>query len=485
MKKTLLSIVLSCFFVQVYSQNLVEATLLETRSQEQLNLIFTLIGATANNGGDAYKILYETADTDGTIDTASGLVILPILDNSIPKPFLTYQHGTSSDRDNVPSRLPQEALLVYFFAAQGYISMAPDYLGLGDSRRAIHPYVHADTEASAGIDLLRATQQFLDAEGVAYNDQLFLTGYSQGGHASMAMHKEIETNLSEEFTVTAASHMSGPYNLSADVIGSTGTDRVYDFPSYVVWLFVGYQSVSGDLYTDLSTVFQPEYIEVVEQFENGTITRGELNTLLVDQLTAAHGASFPNRMFTESFLNDLKTDPTNPARLALQDNDVFGWVPTTPTQLLYCMSDEQVVFTNATFTDSIMNANGAPSVTSIDINSEFNHGECVIPATANTAEFFAQFLEGNVTSTINVDPSLAFKISPNPATQYIQIAFPQSLTAITNIQVINLQGQLIQEQVVDVPSTVAIDMSNQPNGLYVVRVKSENGFWVEKVMVGK
>ena len=483
MKKTLLSIILSCLFVQAYSQNLVEATLVETRSQAELNLIFTLIGASANNGGEAYKILYETPDTDGTIDTASGLVILPILDNSIPKPFLTYQHGTSADRENVPSRLPQEALLVYFFAAQGYISMAPDYLGLGDSRRAIHPYVHADTEASAGIDLLRATRQFLDSEGIAYNDQLFLTGYSQGGHASMAMHREIETNLSDEFTVTAASHMSGPYNLSADVIGSTSIDRVYDFPSYVVWLFVGYQSVTGDLYTDLSTVFLPEFIESVEQFANGTLTRAALNDILINQLTELHGASFPNRMFTESFLSDLRNNPSSPARIALEDNDVFGWVPTTPTQLLYCMSDEQVVFTNATFTDSIMNANGAPSVTSIDINSDFNHGECVIPATANTAAFFAQFLEGSVTSTTNIDPSLAFKISPNPATQFIRIDFPQSATDVTNIQVINLQGQLVQERVIDVPNTVAIDMTNQPNGLYLVRVQSENGFWVEKVMI--
>lgn len=485
MKKTLLSIVLSCLFFQVFSQKLVEATLLETRSQDELNLIFTLIGASANNGGNAYKILYETPDTDGTIDTASGLIILPILDNDIPKPFLTYQHGTSADRDNVPSRIPQEALLVYFFASQGYITIAPDYLGLGDSRRAIHPYVHADTEASAAIDLLRATKEFLDTEGIAYNDQLFLTGYSQGGHASMAMHKEIETNLSDELRVTAASHMSGPYNLSGDIIGSINEDRIYDFPSYAVWLFVGYQSVYGNLYTDLAEVFRPEFVESVQQFENGTITRAALNTILVDQLTAAHGASFSNRMFAESFLNDLSTNPDNPARLALESNDLFNWVPSTPTQMLYCMADEQVAFTNATFTDSIMNANGAPSVTSIDINSEFNHGECVVPATANTAAFFAQFLEGNATSTLTVDPTLAFKINPNPASQFIRIAFPASATTATHIQVVNLQGQLVREQVVESPTTFAIDMSNQPSGLYVVQVKSENGFWIEKVMVGK
>ena len=84
-----------------------------------------------------------------------------------------------------------------------------------------------------------------------------------------------------------------------------------------------------------------------------------------------------------------------------------------------------------------------------------------------------------------MDPTLAFKINPNPASQFIRIAFPASATTATHIQVVNLQGQLVREQVVESPTTFAIDMSNQPSGLYVVQVKSENGFWIEKVMVGK
>ena len=47
---------------------------------------------------------------------------------------------------------------------------------------------------------------------VAINEQLFITGYSQGGYASMAVHKYLENPSIHE--VTAASHMSGPYNLS-------------------------------------------------------------------------------------------------------------------------------------------------------------------------------------------------------------------------------------------------------------------------------
>ena len=48
------------------------------------------------------------------------------------------------------------------FAAFGYVVCAPDFVGLGDSP-GVHPYVHAKTEASAAIDMLRAARE-LDAD---------------------------------------------------------------------------------------------------------------------------------------------------------------------------------------------------------------------------------------------------------------------------------------------------------------------------------
>ena len=100
-------------------------------------------------------------------------------------------------------------------AALGYVAVAPDYLGLGESR-GFHPYVHAATEASAAIDLLYAAQEFAEKQKFPLNGQLFLTGYSQGGHASMALHRELERNYSKIFPVSAAAHLSGPYSISGE-----------------------------------------------------------------------------------------------------------------------------------------------------------------------------------------------------------------------------------------------------------------------------
>ena len=467
---------------QAFAQKLVEAQLLETRSKDELNLFFGFIGVSAEYGINAYKIRYETLDTDGRIDTASGLLVLPILDT--PAPIIAYQHGTSSNKEDVPSRLPQEAFLTYYFAGRGFITTAADYLGLGDSKRLIHPYIHADTEASAGIDLVRAAKEFMTSEGVDFNEQLFITGYSQGGHAGMAMHKEIETNLTEEFTVTAASHMSGPYALSNNVLNTSMDDAAYDFPSYVVWMFVAYQSVYGNLYEDLSEVFVDNFVPVIEQFSKGEVTRGALNTILVDQLTELHGASFPNRLFKPSFLEALQNDPDHPARVALRDNDLFDWVPTAPTQLLYCKADEQVSYLNAVTTDSIMNANGAASVTSIDIDSEGSHGDCVIPATDNTVEFFLQFVEG-FTAVKSINPILDFQISPNPAQEVIQVQLSLETNTEITLQLINLQGQVLTQNILQNTGSISLPTAAYDNGMYLIRLQSADGFWVKKVMISK
>jgi len=485
MKKTILLFVFSSILIATQAQKIVESTLIDTKSQEELNIIFAFLGLSVDNGVNTYKVLYETLDTDGSIDTASGIVVLPILEENNAIPIVAYQHGTSSNKMDVPSRLTQEAFLIYYMVGQGMAGIAADYLGLGDSRRTIHPYVHADTEASAAIDLLRAAKVLMAENEFTFNEQLFITGYSQGGHAGMAMHKAIETNHADEFTVTAASPMSGPYNISANTINSSINDEIYDFPSYVVWLFVAYQSVYGTIYEDLSTVFQAEYVPAIEQFASGTINRSDLNTLLVDQLTAIHGASFSARMFQEDFITDLQTNPDNPMGIALRDNDLYDWVPAAPTQLLYCMADEQVSFRNAVFTDSIMNANGAASVTSIDILSEGSHGDCVIPATINSTNFFLSFIEGNTTSTKTINPDLAFQLRPNPATQQVYIDLPSTVldNADLRIQVRNLQGQLLEEQVLSSLATANFNVSTYPNGLYLVQVQGAEGIWVEKVLV--
>ena len=83
---------------------------------------------------------------------------------------------------------------VSLLASTGYVVSAPDYLGYGASKALPHPYEHAASLASASADMLRATREFCQQQAVSVTQKNFLLGYSEGGYATMALHKYLEAN---------------------------------------------------------------------------------------------------------------------------------------------------------------------------------------------------------------------------------------------------------------------------------------------------
>ena len=73
------------------------------------------------------------------------------------------------------------------------------------------------------------------------NKQLFISGYSQGGHSTLALHKKLQQEYSSEYEVTASSPMSGPYDIS-----DTQDKVMFDFytqPHYLPYLLISYNEV--------------------------------------------------------------------------------------------------------------------------------------------------------------------------------------------------------------------------------------------------
>ena len=133
-----------------------------------------------------------------------------------PFPIIAYARGTSRDRNRTLARLgdPETTLLINMFAARGYVVVATDYLGYAGSDFSYHPYLDADTAAVSMIDSIRAAQSALRTAAVAVSGKIFLTGYSQGGHAALAAQREIERTTGLGFAIAAVGPMSGPYDLA-------------------------------------------------------------------------------------------------------------------------------------------------------------------------------------------------------------------------------------------------------------------------------
>ncbi len=285
----------------------------------------------------AYRVVYETIDGSGVPTLASTLVAVPVGLRG-RAPMMVYEHGTLSEDSEVPSAGGREAPLGYAFASAGYVAVLPDYLGFGASTIVNHPYIHAKTEATATVDALRAVKTLVEASGMPLNGQLFISGYSQGGHAAVATMREIEQFHRDEFNLVLTSAGSGPYNV-AGVQASYALDNgAYDSPDYMPFIVLGYQGVYGNLYNDVSEILVPPYDTLLPP--------------LFDRMTplSAVAAQIPDDwrdILQPEFLSALRTNPFHPVNRALADNDLLNFRPTTPLIMFYGTEDEQVTFRNA------------------------------------------------------------------------------------------------------------------------------------------
>ncbi len=482
MLKQLLLCVLSFWLCAsaAVAQKMVSAQFLGSRTRQQIANQFS--NPLVQYGARFYRITYTTKNTANQPDTVSGLIVVP-QDSTRVFPRLVYQHGTSSTRLEVPSYNilnNGEGNIGLLFAGMGFVTLMPDYLGLGVAK-GFHPYVHAASESWVAADMLRALPDFVNyyGSGLYMNDQLFITGYSQGGHASMAFHRDAEGLWKDEFKVTAAAHLSGPYSIGEVMRDLALSDDVYNYVAFFPHAFLAYQRIYGNLFNFVGEVVRAPYVAPIEQFrDNNNWNLETLNFQLISLLTNNEGASRPVRLLNPPFVQEILADDWHPVNVALRDNNVYAWAPKAPTRLFYCMGDNQVPFRNSIVARDTMLARGATDLQAIDVNPTANHVQCATPALTNTLLFFLNYRDiGYVVGT--EEPSVEpLEVQPNPTRDAVWL---MNLPAEGQIQVFDVSGRLRHQVAHTADRYYRLDLSTLEGGLYVVRFVSGGRIWQSRV----
>jgi hypothetical protein len=473
-KRHLLAVLFLSIYLPTTAQTLVSANKIKSYTVGELILsgIFS-----AENEVDLYHIIYNTIDPQGNSTIASGALAVPILINCDSFPLLNYNHGTVLGKDEVPSRLAGEEFVGLASASQGYVATMPDYLGLGDSP-GFHPYQHAESEATATIDMIRASRSFVqDSLGIHFNGQVFLTGYSQGGHAAMATHKFIEDNgLTTEFNIVVSAPASGAYDMSettADFIFS----NAYSNPGYIVYLIEAYQTVYGNLYTSRADYYRSPYDTVILPYLNGSSSMAQLNAVLPQQIDS---------LIEDSVLVNYVADSvsfTYPLRMALRANDVYDWAPVAEVLMNYCEADEQVPYQNSIKAETMMKGNGATKVTAVSRGASFDHGSCVLPTLAAVQTYLNGFTKKCVMTTgiAQYELDAQTKVYPNPAKSNVTIEMENNTTSMS-ISLIGSDGRTLLERI-HPGGKLSLSLSNYPSGLYLLRIQHNNDQVIRKLLI--
>lgn len=327
-----------------------------------------------------YVIVYETIMPNGEQTQASGLLTVPkgIIEAA---PLLSFQHGTILQQNAIPSSMAAGTGMEFglIFGTEGYIVCIPDFLGLGQGS-GLHPYMHAKSEATATIDMLRAAKNKLTELGISFNEKLFLMGYSQGGHATMATHKFIEDEYSDEFTVTASSPMAGPYDVSGIMVDLILNKEEYIAPGFLPYMLYSYNSVYN-IYSYLESNFREPYNSSLTPFFNGDnmYSLSEVNNIM---------PMVPSDILTEDSYDEILNRTNSAFWSALQDNDLYDWYPEAPIRMFHCNGDVTVPMSNS---EKALESFLDKGITDVELINPFEggtHTTCIIPSAIAAKDWF-------------------------------------------------------------------------------------------------
>lgn len=304
---------------------------------------------------DVYRLTYLT-QYKGQDVKASGLMTVP-LQMTAPAPILSAHHGTTFDQQYAPSNFSLNSLTGFeVFAAAGYLTLVPDYLGYMVSKQVFHPYYDRKHSGTAVVDMIKAGKSFFQKNKINASEQLFLAGYSEGGYVTLAAQKEIEEHPEHGLKITASAAGAGGYDLEG-MLARVLTGTPYQYPANLAFILHAYNVTNG-WNRPMTDFFQEPYATRLQQLLNGTRSSSSINPAL---------SSDPAKLFNPTFLAGLKGHGEQAMKEALRKNSLKYFVPKSPIRMYHGTADTMVPFENTLATYDAMKAAGAPGVKFIPI----------------------------------------------------------------------------------------------------------------------
>lgn len=352
-----------------------------TLNQSYINTMLTSVSATipdianlkplVKSDVKVYKVIYKT-NVNGDEIKASGIVCFPTQTGEYP--VISFQNGTNTVNALAPSQnvLSNLYQMIEIVASMGYVVVVADYPGFGESVDIPHPYLVKEPTVQSLVDLLYATTELAGAEfpAITLKNEYYLLGYSQGGWATLALHKALELDYQNDFNLAGSACGAGPYNISLLFEGMVNVPT-YPMPIYLGYILNAYKAYN-QFTNPITDIFKEPYASKVSSLYNGLLTSESIN----GQLTT----SIPG-LITADFLAGYSTSANySSVRDALRNNSVTAWNTKKPLLLVHGGSDTQVnpVSTENMYSAMIQAGTSQSLITKI-IVPNVDHTDGIIP----------------------------------------------------------------------------------------------------------
>ena len=365
-------------------------------------------------GYRAYKISYKTTDDNNKEINASGVMIVPTslgmgdpskveAMNAIGLDMVLDCHGTIFSNAEAPSVAIEKSnspddIGVLYSSIFGFVTLEPDYIGFGDSIKHYHPYLLKKSSANTVADFVKAALKFAKDNNISIvaSQDLYLSGYSQGGYVAMSAVKKLEKS---GINLKMVAPMAGPYDLNA-IASAVLNQEQLGVPSFMAATAYAYAKAYDK---NISSLIKEPYASKLPTLFNGSLDRKSIDKeltksvskLFTNDIVALYRRTgfnpsllwFPKALTSNSIIN---INPNDPAQSKITDS----YVPKAPIEFIHCKDDDVINYQLSVAADNIYKAYGANSkLNSLEIpykdNNISHHVQCAPFAYKMAADKFA------------------------------------------------------------------------------------------------
>ncbi|HAM10784.1 MAG: hypothetical protein A2X05_07485 [Bacteroidetes bacterium GWE2_41_25] len=336
---------------------------------------------------NVYKIVYKTS-VGGKEINASGLVCVPVTQGEYP--VMSFQNGTNTLNSMAPSEFPlnNAYVLVEIIASMGFVVIIPDYPGFGESVNVPHPYLVSEPTVASIVDMYYAAEEFdlSDLPDIIIRNDYYLIGYSQGGWATLNLHKALEQSFSNDFNLKGSVCGAGPYDIGL-LFNSMVNVADYSMPLYIGYIFNAYSSYA-QITNPVTDIFNQPYASRISTLYNGNLSFDQINAQLSTSVSA---------LLNPSFISGFSgSDKYSSVRKAFKDNSIGAWHTYKPLLLIHGGNDTQVnPVTTETMYNDMIQAGTSPDIIEKVIVPGVDHGDGVLPVMLQGIQFLYNLKESD------------------------------------------------------------------------------------------
>ena len=300
---------------------------------------------------ETISIKYYSVDGSGKQTIVSGAILVPQGTDNLP--LVSIQHGTETKRELVASVSPlnsTEGIIGLIMASMGYLVVVPDYPGLWECQMLCIRILMQKSLIPCIIDIMRAGKSFSSQNQITLNGRIFLTGYSEGGYATLVAQRTIEVEYSQEFNLTAVAPMAGPYDLYG-MMQTLFQSGQYNHTAYIAYILTAYNNIYG--WNRASDFFNAPYSSIVQSLFDGSKTYAEV----VNQLPSTFYA-----LMDSTFVNNVRNGNEPAFTASMQENTLLDWIPQAPINFFHGDADDISPYQNSVTAVQRLIANGGTNI---------------------------------------------------------------------------------------------------------------------------